>query len=75
MGKLYIIDEKRLVDLLTKECRLEVLERDGVDNWSWYMEGRFDYLVECGFTKEEIYEQDIDFEDVAIKELKNYKEV
>lgn len=45
--KQYLIDEVILKKLLYAYHKLEILERDGVDNWSWYMEGRTQYLAEC----------------------------
>lgn len=45
--KQYLIDEDTLKELLYASHKLEILERDGVDNWSWYMEGRTKYLAEC----------------------------
>ena len=47
MSKQYLIDEDTLKELLYASHKLEILERDGVDNWSWYMEGRTQYLAEC----------------------------
>ena len=44
--KQYLIDEDTLKDLLTAAHYYAILERDGVDNWEWYMEGRKDYLLE-----------------------------
>lgn len=37
MKKKYIISEDSLLKLLSQELELHVLERDGVDNWEWYM--------------------------------------
>ena len=36
----YIVSKERLLELLKAENELNVLEGDGVDNWTWYMEGR-----------------------------------
>lgn len=47
MSKQYLIDEDTLRELLHDSHKLAILERDGVDNWSWYMEGRTQYLAEC----------------------------
>lgn len=44
--KQYLIDEDTLRDLLTAAHYYAILERDGVDNWTWYMEGRKEYVVE-----------------------------
>jgi hypothetical protein len=45
--KQYLIDEDTLKELLYASHKLEILERDGVDNWWAYMEGRTEYLAEC----------------------------
>lgn len=45
--KQYLIDEDTLKDLLYDSHKLAILERDGVDSWKWYMEGRNEYLAEC----------------------------
>ena len=47
MSKQYLIDEDTLRELLYSSHKLAILERDGVDNWSWYMEGREEYLTDC----------------------------
>ena len=47
MNKQYLIDEDTLRELLRAGHTLAILERDGVDNWQWYMEGRKEYLVDC----------------------------
>ena len=39
----YLINEKRLKELLVAEMKVIELERDGVDNWEWYGEGRENY--------------------------------
>ena len=45
--KQYLIDEDTLRSLLADSHTLGILERDGVDNWTWYMDGRNEYLAEC----------------------------
>ena len=37
--KRYIIDESELLELLEAYITLSILNRDGADNWMWYMEG------------------------------------
>lgn len=64
MSKNYIISEERLLSLLWAEARLECLERDGVDNWHYYMEGRNEYIAEALDVSIEEAE-DLSFEDVA----------
>lgn len=73
----YIISKERLLELLKAENELNVLEGDGVDNWTWYMEGRRQYLKEGA----EIYgvniddNEDFDFEDLAELDLQNFEEI
>lgn len=56
---------------------LMFLKGDGVDNWSWYMEGRRQYLKEGA----EMYgvniddNEDFDFEDLAELDLQNFEEI
>ena len=72
----YIISKERLLELLKAESILNVLEGDGVDNWTWYMEGRKKYLEEGA----EIYgvniddNEDFDFEDLAELALQDFEE-
>ena len=47
MSKQYLIDEDTLRELLCDSHKLAILERDGVDNWSWYMAGYEEYVAEC----------------------------
>lgn len=47
MSKQYLIDEDTLKKLLYDSHKLAILDRDGVNNWRWYMEGRNEYLAEC----------------------------
>ena len=72
----YIISKEKLLELLKAESILNVLEGDGVDNWTWYMEGRRQYLKEGA----EIYgvniddNEDFDFEDLAELALQDFEE-
>ena len=72
----YIVSKERLLGLLKAENELNVLEGDGVDNWTWYMEGRRQYLKEGA----EIYgvniddNEDFDFEDLAELALQDFEE-
>ena len=75
MSKNYIISEKRLLELLEAEARLQCLERDGVDNWEWYMESCDQFIADClGVEVKDVDEQSLDFEDVAIAGLAEFKE-
>ena len=72
----YIVSKERLLELLKAENELNVLEGDGVDNWTWYMEGRRQYLKEGA----EMYgvniddNEDFDFEDLAELALQDFEE-
>ena len=72
----YIVSKESLLELLKAENELNVLEGDGVDNWTWYMEGRRQYLKEDA----EIYgvniddNEDFDFEDLAELALQDFEE-
>ena len=72
----YIVSKERLLELLKAENELNVLKGDGVDNWTWYMEGRRQYLKEGA----EIYgvniddNEDFDFEDLAELALQDFEE-
>lgn len=73
----YIVSKERLLELLKAENELNVLEGDGVDNWTWYMKGRRQYLKEGA----EMYgvniddNEDFDFEDLAELDLQNFEEI
>ena len=72
----YIVSKERLLELLKAENELNVLEGDGVDNWTWYMESRRQYLKEGA----EIYgvniddNENFDFEDLAELALQDFEE-
>ena len=62
--KMYLISEDELLHLLAAELELNQLEASGVDNWSWYGEGRKEFLLDAinnRVPKDELPE-DIDFE-------------
>lgn len=73
----YIVSKERLLELLKAENELNVLEGDGVDNWTWYMEGRRQYLKEgaemYGVNIDE--NEDFDFEDLAELTLQDFEEI
>ena len=76
MGKNYIVPEERLLELLEAENTLRCLEWDGVDNWTWYMEGRRRYIADAlCISIDEVRERDLDFIDVAKAELNDYQEI
>lgn len=72
----YIISKERLLELLKAESVLNVLEGDGVDNWTWYMEGRRQYLEEGAETYGVNIDdnEDFDFEDLAKLALQDFEE-
>lgn len=73
--KMYLISEDELLRLLAAELELNQLEASGVDNWSWYGEGRKEFLLNAinnRVSKDELPE-DIDFEYVASLDIKNYE--
>lgn len=84
MSKQYIVDETELLDLLENYYKMTVLERDGVDNWSWYMEGKKDFLKcaikqnpkyqECNNEQiEDMIYEGYGFQSLAEDELENYE--
>ena len=73
--KRYLVLEERLLELLEAEARLSCLELDGVDNWSWYMEGRARFIAEAlNIKEEEVCENDLDFIDVAKAALADFQQ-
>ena len=75
MSKNYIIPEERLLELLEAEATLRCLEWDGVDNWTWYMEGRTRFIADAlCVSKEHVRENDLDFIDVARADLAVFQE-
>ena len=69
----YIISEKRLLQLLEAEARLDALEYGGVDNWEWYSDSLGDYLKNyCDWNK--IITTNYDYEQLAIDGLEEFYE-
>ena len=60
--KYYKISEEELLDLLADGLKLSVLDRDGVDNWEWYMEGKKDFMIEQ-------FGENLSFEEAAQRDL------
>lgn len=74
MSDIYLITKERLLELLEAKLKLNCLERDGVDNWTWYMEGKYHFLAEVlNLPTEQIYELDYDFGDVAYCDLESFQ--
>jgi hypothetical protein len=74
-NKVYLVDEETLLQLLSDQLELRQLEEAGVDNWSWYGEGREEFLLDAignRISKEDINNNEIDFEFVAKLDLKKY---
>lgn len=70
----YIISEERLLELLEAEARLQCLEQDGVDNWTWYMEGREQFIADAlNISKEKVEDNEFDFADVAQAGLADFE--
>lgn len=75
--KMYLISGDELLHLLAAEWELNQLEVNGVDNWSWYGEGRKEFLLNAinnRVPKDELPE-DIDFEYVARLDIEKYTPV
>lgn len=72
--KYYLIEENDLREILVGYFSNIVLERDGVDNWCWYMESRNEFIQEFfpDKKKREIREN-YNFYDCADEFMKEYK--
>lgn len=73
--KYYKIKEEDLKYFIECRARLEALEAGGVDNWSWYGESYADYLEDMKKQYDIPMEDDLDFKDIANKEIQNFEEV
>lgn len=71
------VSERRLKELIMAEAVLQALEAGGVDNWSWYLESRQDYINDYFSANDpEWFEQNSpDFLDIAEIEVEKYEEV
>lgn len=66
MDKMKIeITENQLKNLLTAYHYYNILERDGVDNWGWYMQSYKEYCEEDGCE---------DLDELIYKQLQKFKE-
>ena len=72
LDKFYLVKEKELVDLIATYYKMMMLERDGVDNWTWYGESRKDILKEKFLEATEEDLKDMDFYDCARTDLESY---
>lgn len=75
MEKYYKISESELIELIATSIKMDALNRDGVDNWTWYGEGFQDMIKEYfpNATEEEM--EDLCFYDCAKTLLSNFIEV
>lgn len=74
--KYYFISERELLDLIQDRLELQCLEEGGIDNWSWYVENRIEFIADClDTTPEEVIKKAYTMEDIAVDILQNYKEV
>ena len=74
--KYFKISEAALRDCLLAVAKLDCLERDGVDDWEWYMASCKEFIAEClGKTVEEVKENDLDFEDVVDLDIQSFQEI
>lgn len=71
--KRYIVDEDTLKRLLEDSIELAMLNADGVDNWTWYGEGRRELIKEYFPDASEEELEDLDFEDCAEKDLEGFE--
>lgn len=76
-SKLYIIDENTLKHLLARDSELSYLESAGVDNWSYYGEGRDEFILQRlteinGCVSVRKVEEGLEFEDIAYSLLDNF---
>lgn len=75
MEKYYKISENELIELLATSIKMDALDRDGVDNWSWYGEGFQDMIKEYFPEAKEEEIEDLDFHDCAKTLLTDYIKV
>lgn len=71
--KRYIVDEDTLKRLLEDSIELAMLNADGVDNWTWYGEGRRELIKEYFPDASEEELENLDFEDCAEKDLEGFE--
>ena len=76
MSKKYEISEERLLELLEIEAEMECLSDAGVDNWWGYMDNMQEYIANALCVSEgEVKERALDFSDVALCAIKDFKEI
>ena len=81
--KYYKLSEEALLSLLSARLELNQLEASGVDNWTWYGEGYYEfmkeealeYISESELLQSEKNDEEIDSEYVAKLMLQDYEEI
>lgn len=68
----YKISESDLNGLLVDSLELCMLNRDGVDNWTWYGESYRNIIKEYFPNKSEEELEDYSFNDCAEEDIKSY---
>ena len=71
--QMYLISEDKLIELLTAQHELNCLMEAEVDNWSWYMINRQEYIERHVGTWPD--DPDFDFDDCATNDLINFTKV
>lgn len=82
MEKQYKISESQLLELLETSVTMQMLDRDGVDNWSWFGESFHEIVREYfpdAYPDEDEDEDaefpEYDFKDCARSLLSNYEAI
>lgn len=70
--KKYLLSEKELMVLLEAYHKLNILEIDGVDNWSSYMMSYDNYVTNMLEANGEEFTGHVDIEDLVESDLKKY---
>lgn len=71
--KYYKISEENLINLLVIAHKFSALEEGGVDNWLWLSDSYCDYIDRWKKENNISKFANIDFADIAEKELKDFK--
>ena len=72
--QMYLISEDKLIELLTAQHELNCLIEAGVDNWSWYMTNRQEYIEKHIGTWPDDPDT-FDFDDCATNDLINFTQI
>ena len=71
MTKKYIVPENLFLELLEAKAYAECLDEQGVDNWSWFMENRIEFVArELELPEAVVEEESFGLKDVANREAK-----